>query len=150
MGLAAKDKDAVPALAAALKDDAVQVRVESARTLRAMGPSATAAVPALTQALADKETRVAVLAAAALVMVEPGKKAELVPILTGLLGSAHPYTRGIAARTLGEVGPAAKDAAPALRKLLADETDYFDPLFAPTVGGTAAEALRQITGSTEK
>lgn len=145
--LAAKGKDAVPALAAALKDNAPQVRAESARALRAMGPSAAAAAPALTQALADKES--AVHAAAALVMVEPGKKAELVPILAGLLGSTDPYTRGVAARTLGEVGPAAKDAAPALRKLLADKTHYFDPRGEPTVGGTAAEAILKITGSRE-
>jgi HEAT repeat protein len=41
-----------------------------------------------------------------------------VPLLTALLNDPDPSVRKAAARTLGQVGPAAKDAVPALMRNL--------------------------------
>ena len=48
------------------------------------------------------------------------------------------WFRGDAAQTLGRIGPAAREAVPALEKLLGDKERY--------VRAAAAEALKRIRG----
>jgi len=53
-------------------------------------------------------------------------------------GRYYPDVRSIAAEALGAIGPAAKDAIPALTEATRDET--------PDVQGAAKEALSRIGG----
>src|SRR5712692_7780545 len=56
---------------------------------------------------------------AALNLVKQGAKG--VPGLTDVLGEGTPFAQGHAARALGRIGPAAKEAVPALCKALAHQ-----------------------------
>jgi HEAT repeat protein len=58
--------DVVPALAAALKDKAVEVRQEAIAALEKIGPAAKDALPALEAAQKDPDAKVRALAAAAI------------------------------------------------------------------------------------
>jgi HEAT repeat protein len=61
-GMGAAATSAVPALIAALKDDAASVRFPVCVALREIGPSAKEAVPALTDLLDDRNEDVAAMA----------------------------------------------------------------------------------------
>jgi HEAT repeat protein len=141
-------KAAVQPLTEALQDPGV--RTAAAEALGGIGQEAKAAVPALQKALRDKETSFRRGAAWALVRIgsqneEAAEAAQVlvegfndhpymalellrrirapanVPALTKLLKDDNVYTRWMAARILGENGPAAKAAVPALIETLKDK-----------------------------
>jgi HEAT repeat protein len=122
-------KEAVPALAAALKDDDPLVRVNVAFALFKIGPEARAAVPALAEALADTEVLVRMDVALALCRIGPDARAA-VPALTDAMNAGENRRRAPgfvnsvrreAARALGNIGPASESAVPDLCEALGDD-----------------------------
>ena len=131
--------DAVPALVAALRRQAVSARC-AVVALGCMGPAAQEAVPDLVRALAhdDGETRCA--AAEALGAVGPDTR-EAVPALVDALKHGCWRVRVHAARALGQIRPPAttapgRDAVAALRATLAAPD--------PGLRDAAAAALKRI------
>ncbi|MFJ4869486.1 HEAT repeat domain-containing protein [Streptomyces sp. NPDC088757] len=119
-----------------------RVREAALRTLAAFGPAAREAVPELRELLADGSAAVSTAAARALWAVEEDT-AGVLPALERWLRPGLPDAdRCAAARVLGEIGPAAAPAAPALRPALASRD--------PWVRVRAAAALWRVTGETEE
>lgn len=111
----AAERDAiVVALAKALGDGEPWVRHHAAEALAKYGPAA--AAPKLTALLKDPVA--APQAAVALVAIDPARAADAVAALMPFLTHAEGNTRSLAAVALGEIGPAAKPAVPALVKAL--------------------------------
>jgi hypothetical protein len=67
-----------------------------------------------------------------------------VPVLMKLLDDPSPYVRGDAASALGELGPAAKEAAEPLKRLLTDHAAIQGRDLDDRVCHHAASALNQI------
>jgi HEAT repeat protein len=122
-------KDAVPALAAVLKDKAARAARErrplppsalacndAVRALRQIGPAASAAVPALIEAVRrTKEVPFGEEVAYTLRAIGP----KAVPLLTkALQGKENDHVRAMAVEALGLIGPRASGAVPALRDVL--------------------------------
>jgi HEAT repeat protein len=107
-------KEALAVLQAALADPNLYIRQQVADVLGSAGPEARGAVPALRKALKDESPAVRLNAAAALWRVTGDGKSAL-PVLVAALKREEPLPLRVqAARKLGEVGPAAKAAVPAL------------------------------------
>ncbi len=121
-------------LIAFLADESPHVRQWATRTLAGLGAAAKPAIPAMTEAL--KDTDVDVRFAAAEALVKLGVPGRVVPALIALLEDKRWYNRRWAAEILGDVGPPAKAATPALTKVLKDESE--------DVRKAAAEALKKI------
>ena len=102
----------IPEVATMLKDPKPSVRAQGAALLGRYGAAAKEAVPALTEALKDDQAVVAIQAARALWEIDQSLAG--VPTLVKALGSASGSVRGLAATTLGGIGPKARDAVPAL------------------------------------
>ena len=100
--------------------------------LAKIGPRAKPALPALLKLLEKGESRDEVIK----VLGEIGPEA--VPALLAQFGDESEYRRADAARALGRIGPAARDAIPALKKRLNNEWNR--------VRVWAAFALIRITG----
>ncbi len=116
---AATAQPAVPALIAALADRDEHVRLAAARALGSIGPGAAAAVPALAKALDDPLGSVTLEAADALGHIG----AASLPAIIARLQDQN--MQPIMIMVIGQLGPEAKDAVPALIKLL-DSSD--DPI----------------------
>jgi HEAT repeat protein len=110
------DESLVPNLAKLLKQDDVQMRFMAITVLVELSESSDAAIKALGKALRDKDLRLRQLAAKGLF----DRGAEAVPVLVKALKAAEPTTKLIAIRILGEMGPTASEAAPALQALSQD------------------------------
>jgi HEAT repeat protein len=106
----------VAALVDALRSEVDVLRFHAATALGDFGPDGRPAVPALTQAsLWDEEPAVRVGAAVALWKID--RKGPLVlQVLTEALGDANELICWVAAEGLGQMGPAAREAVPALRR----------------------------------
>ncbi|MGA5192233.1 PBS lyase [Streptomyces exfoliatus] len=116
------------------------VREAALRTLAAFGPAAREAAPDMRRLMASESAAVATAAARALWAAE-GDLAEVLPALERWL---RPGTSGadrcVAAQALGEIGPAAAAAAPALRPGLASRDLW--------VRLRSAAALWRVSGDT--
>jgi HEAT repeat protein len=124
--------EVVGALAQALQRDTnEEVRWQAAVALRRLGPEARTALPALKTALDDEEK---VRNAALRVLFRLGR--EGVPLLCHALAKQALDVRRAAANYLGEIGPPAKDAVPALLRACWDDHD--------AVRVAAAESLLRI------
>jgi HEAT repeat protein len=128
---------AVGMLEAALRDPDFSVRVRAAENLARIGADARAALPTLVRALEDDIEMVRVEAARAIARIDP-RHPRGVAFLAGVLADpgSQPTAREKAAVYLGEMGPDAKPAVPALRDALRDrllETRWL-----------AAAALRKV------
>jgi HEAT repeat protein len=135
----------VPALLKTLNDPEWIVRSYAASALCAFGADAKDAAPALTRALKDQEGHVRVSAAEALWRIE-GKVDPALAILIGSLTVKkvnHDYVADAAAKVLGQMGPEAKAAVPALKKVLANEDTWRETKVC------VAEALWRITGEVQ-
>jgi len=134
----------VPPLVEAMKDPDPNVQWAAVDTLDTIGPPAKKAVPALAREAATNPTpKVRRGAMVALVTIhgfgdEQYRKdpAKAVPGLIELLSDPEVETRWGAAQTLAAIGPPAKDAVPALTKLLQDKN--------LSVGESARYALERI------
>jgi HEAT repeat protein len=111
------------ALAAALAGHAsAGVRAACAVALGALGPAGRGAVPSLFAALEDPSEAVRAAAAGALTALGP--RAEDVPRLVAVLGSADGYVAAFAAWSLGNLESGAQAAVPDLARALArDDTN---------------------------
>jgi HEAT repeat protein len=119
MKLGPKAKDALPVLIKALDDQDKQVWSNSVSAIAAIGPEAKEAIPALIDDLDSKRGRgqrgfdknqALVRSAYALTRIGP---AAIPPLIQALGGDDTPLRAG-AAKALGGMGPAAKEAIPAL------------------------------------
>jgi hypothetical protein len=108
--IGANTKAAIPPLAKALKDEAVQVRAGAAAALYWIAPKAGDAVSALTEALGDTDSRVRRLSVLALARIGPGARSA-VPVLIGALKDKHPSVRQSAAQALKMIDPEAAKKA---------------------------------------
>jgi HEAT repeat protein len=122
----------VPRVIEALDDEKATVRRGAAKTLAALGPSASEAEKPLTAARGDDDALVRIYAADALFRVTGDAEAGLATLVAAL-GDESPRTRRIACEKLGAMGPAAHGAIPSLCEALADEAHF-----------AAAEALVSI------
>lgn len=110
---------ALPALAKALSDGDAYVRCLSAIALQGMGPKAAPAVPQLIPALSDPNNYVRSPAAAALGAIgTPGIDAVHALAERLLSKNEDGFVLASVAYALGEIGPAAREALPALRQFL--------------------------------
>ncbi len=120
---------ALPALCRGLGDPNVQVRRNVALFLGVASGDwyerdrphleITDCTPALVEALNDRDSRVRELAAEAVGEIG-AEGVSAVPALIGMLGSAREGDRNTACIALAGIGPAAKEALPALEKALSD------------------------------
>lgn len=134
-------KDVIPMLISALEDKDGSVQKFAVNALAHIGPPAKAAIPALSKVLRAKENDWLLdfaIDAFAKIGVEDK---EVLPILIQALEPGN-ECHSSAAKALGEIGPAAKQAVPALLKLLSDK----DPAVRKTVG----EALKKIDPAAAK
>jgi HEAT repeat protein len=133
-GIGPEARGAKTALIKALADPEYGVRHRAATALARLGANDAAVAEALARALKDPSAFVRVKAALALVKVDATRAQEAVAALRAALADAD--DGGTAAAALGELGPAARDAAPALVALLKDRESWWR--------GTAAKSLGQI------
>jgi HEAT repeat protein len=104
----------IPALLASLRDELADVRMAAARSLGESGPDARDAIPALIPLTQyDTDPRVRAEAAAALWRIDR-RPTRILPSLIAVLGEPDEVARWVAADCLGEIGPDAGSAVPAL------------------------------------
>jgi hypothetical protein len=126
----------VPFLTRSMADPSPLVRSLSAVALRSMGPKAVSAVPALIHALSDAEPTVRSPAADALGHIGPAAKAAIGALSDRLsVESEVVYVLRSDATALGDIGPDAVSALPALRQVRK----------LSRVAATADEAILKIT-----
>jgi HEAT repeat protein len=130
------EADAVlPPLVAALSGSDTDLRNCAISALGTMGPAARSALPLVSPFLKDPKAEVRVSAAHAVWCIS-GTSGDALPILLAGLNSKEDVW--IAAHALGELGPEAKAALPALRRL-AERSDWFTRQM-------ASEAVARIEG----
>lgn len=135
---------AVPALIKALEDQDEDVRLRAVSALGKLGEAARDAGPALVRALgSDPTSDVRFWAAVALrKSVGAEDPAALKPLIKPLIKALTDWDSSVrcaVARALAKIGPEAKRAIPALKKLLSDETF--------SVRREAAAAIAAIKGN---
>jgi serine/threonine protein kinase/HEAT repeat protein len=111
--------EAIPVLAAALKDNDPAVRKDVVIALGNLGPQARGAAPDLLAKLKDSDADVRKNAVQAVSKVGVEGKGS-VPILIELLKDSRVETRRAGAALLAKLGPDGKEAAPALAAALRD------------------------------
>jgi len=156
---------AIPALTDSVVEDVNdEVRRLSIQVLGEIGPPANASLPILSRALEDSQESVRIAAALAIARIAPDSESYrpiliramragnggtllavgkmgadarwAVPTLVDLLSHELVQIRSLAAHTLGQIGPAASDAAPALERMSRDRD--------PAVREVALEALEHV------
>jgi HEAT repeat protein len=131
----------VPSLLSSLKDEFPYVRLSAAHALGELGVRAKDALPALTTVLLyDASPRVRLEAAVAVWRIDR-RSVRVLPTLMQALDDPDEVSRWIAADCLGEIGPDAHDAIPALQKVLAG------PLRSRLIRMSIALALERIDPS---
>jgi HEAT repeat protein len=142
--LGSRSADAVRAVAVRLADPDADVRQLAALTLRKFGPAAQAAIPELTAAFRDDPAKqVRTYALHALSAAHAGQPGTFVPLVVGRLKSDPDFEVRVAiAEEIGALGPAGKDALPALREA------QRDPQLKVREAATAA--VRQVRRPAEK
>lgn len=108
-------KSAVPALIDATSKPQVEVRGMAVTILGAMGNNAAEAVPTLIALVDNPDSGCIMPALQALGQID-AEAPTIVPFLADkIANSPTPSVRSLAARSLGDLGPAAKDALPAFK-----------------------------------
>jgi tetratricopeptide (TPR) repeat protein len=115
--LAAQAPSQVPALVAALQQEEPEVRFGAAQTLGDLGPAGRPALGALAQALRDRNQGVRLQAARALWLIDQ-QVDNTVPVFVESIGAEDEVLCWIAADCLGDIGPRAAAALPALQQAL--------------------------------
>jgi hypothetical protein len=125
-----------------LTDSNEWVRAFACTGLGQMKEKAIKALPELKQTLQDKEFYVRVSAARAMFAIDPTTGPSVIEVLIEGLTAKDSSVRRSAAKGLGELGPAARPALPALRHALVDERRE--------VREHAAEAIKRLRRITER
>ena len=123
-----------------MKSSDQSTRCAALEAIRYVGPEAHGAIPVLRERLKDREVENRQLALDALVSIGPDEKEVLPLVLKTLNDKSDPILVGSAADGLGEFGPKAKEAVPALIEVVktgAETSMATNPY-------KAAEALGQI------
>jgi HEAT repeat protein len=115
-------EQSVPALRGLIKDENAEVRVFAIQTIRWLDSSAPGLLPVLIEASQDRKPLTRAYAAHTLGLF--GEAAAVAALLENLKDD-NQQVRSTAARSLGEIGPEAKDAVPALIAALKEQ----DPTF---------------------
>ncbi len=133
-------KGIVEALGRALSDKDEAVRLEAAERLDEFLGETRRAMAALIKATGDdnREVRAASIWALS-VFIGPGDTGAVLPALRKRLGDEYDYARRLAAEAVGKLGPKAREAVPALKKLAKEDKDR-------GVRAAAVKALRKIKG----
>jgi beta-lactamase regulating signal transducer with metallopeptidase domain/HEAT repeat protein len=118
-GIGPAAKDAVPLIMELAKSDEAGVAQNSINTLGRIGPAASASIRLLTGFLTDSDPSFRWTAANALRKIDPSQTARCLPILVQSFQDGRKDVFEIT--TLGDIGPPAKAAIPALLKLLQTE-----------------------------
>ena len=113
----ATPEESVAAYRTALTDADAAVRLVAAVRLRQLGPAAVAARQELGKALEDQDERVSNAAAETLVQIGP----PAIAMLVKSLDAKPPTARKLALACLAKLGPAAKEAIPAIEIRLKDD-----------------------------
>ncbi len=113
---------AVPDLALVLRDEKRYFRELALRALARIGPGAAPASPALWELCQNEKGLARVLVAGTLGRVSRGRDGA--GTLLAALASEDEAQRAVAARALGEIGPDARWALPALRSALRKQQGY--------------------------
>lgn len=151
-GLGPRAAPAVPALIPTLSTSEVgrepgsrvSVRAAAAQALGSIGPGASNALPVLRPLLNDLDAFRRIVAAASIWRI-CGDASNTVPVLIrGVREASSPPVARIAVRVLGEMGPQAKDAVPALLEILSSDArlQQLDP--------QPNELRREITNALSK
>ncbi len=130
-GLAAITSIAVPELSNALKDQFLLVRIAAADALAKIGPDAYDAIPNLLFALQNDNRWFRSTVARGLERIS-GSSALTLSALIGMLGKGRSDTRR-AAEFLGQMGPAAKEALPALYTALQTENEMMQMILSTAI-----------------
>ncbi len=127
---------AAPALGKSLSDTSPQVRILAALAVRAMGPTGAPAIPDLIRALKDPVGNVRASAASALGSMGRAAHTAIRPLADRLTADEDGLVLNGVAAALGEFGPDAKDALPALQQAYKSGR----------LGATGQEAILRIEG----
>mgnify|MGYP003629813435 CR=1 FL=1 len=133
------DQNTEPALQSmikALEDDHRIVRICALTPVASFGAKAIDAVPILEKWIGSDDEFSHVSAAGHILMIAPSRADELLPILIESLESDDFGIRCQTAWLLGQLGKIAKEAVPALKRMLDDDS---------FVRSVALEAIRDIT-----
>ncbi len=131
---------AVPALMAALQKENCQNAHAIIYALGKIGPKAAAAEPLLLKEMNSKDSPLAVISAWTFMQIQPRSAktaAKAILVLVAGLSDTLPETRKAAAEALGDLGPLAREAIPALQKAAKDDSK--------AVREAAAKALESIS-----
>jgi HEAT repeat protein len=130
---------AVPELAGALRDKAI--RTMAADALGAIGPAARGAVPLLHDALKDSDTAYRWTAAIALTRIDSKSAKPALPVMIEKLKSNDPRARWDAMMYISPMGLDAKEAAPAVLKMVKDGDGVAATVLAAIAGSDATDAI---------
>lgn len=137
-------KAAVPALVKELNDDDVRVRRTACYALGKIGPAAIDAIPDLQKGLSSDDKLLKLASVWAILRIKVGdqviEKMAIQPLTKALEESDRDLVKIEAARALGDIGPMASEAIPALEKLTGESES-------PDVRKAAAEAIKKIQHS---
>jgi HEAT repeat protein len=157
-----EDKEAVAPLGQALRDRSLRVRGEVVELLERFGPAAEETVPALIEMLKEKPIRPRVIET--LGRIGPGAKdavpapieamreegpavdiEERVEISPGYGTAAiHESVRLRAVIALGQIGPGAKDALPALVEAYSEKNEFFRDHVAKAIKAIDPETAKKL------
>lgn len=112
---------ALPAMIKALEDDQRTARIAALAPAASFGEKAIDAVPILEKWIGSEDEFCHVTAAGHILMIDPSKTDELLPVLIESLKSDDFGIRCQTAWLLGQLGELAKEAMPALKRLLNDD-----------------------------
>jgi len=119
--------EAPDAILAGCEDPSRNVRFAAVQATPYLGPSVTNAVPVLARLLSDPDPNVRGEAIVALIRIRADKTPALESLLQAIRKAEQEVPAsylGIAATLLGEIGPAAGEAAPRLRELLGSSNTF--------------------------
>ncbi len=130
---------AIPALAEALRDKAI--RVMAADALGAMGSAARGAVPMLIDALQSEDGNYRWTAAIALSRIDGKSARPALPLFIEKLKSNDPRARWDAMMFVNNMGLEAKDAAPAVLRMVKDGDSVAARCLVTIAGADAVQAI---------
>ncbi len=137
-------KAAVPALVKELNDEDPRVRRTACYALGKIGPAAADALPELQKNLTSDDKLLKLVSLWAMLRIKVGdqviEKMAIQPLIKALEETDHDLVKIEAASALGDIGPMAAEAIPALEKLTGDAES-------PEVRKAAAEAIKKIRQS---